>query len=220
MPKIEFLPDEVIIEKSREVASLLRSRKKSKKPITQAEKDRRAALARERRKQAEIERNRLYVKQVQQRYPDWDKVVELAESDDFKEWFMNWVGMEPNKYGMLYSDPDTFLMWVKIATDRQKLSEISITPDENLLSYWKRRKERIKHATPAWFDSKEYQELVKYRDHLNYIDPSNAPHHIDHVIPLQGRTVCGLHVHTNMEVIPGSVNSSKSNNFPVDGLDI
>ena len=35
--------------------------------------------------------------------------------------------------------------------------------------------------------------------------------HIDHMIPLRARNVCGLHVWNNFQVIPASLNLSKGN---------
>jgi hypothetical protein len=38
-------------------------------------------------------------------------------------------------------------------------------------------------------------------------------HHVDHVIPLKGRLVSGLHVVENLRVIPGKENLAKNSKF-------
>jgi hypothetical protein len=79
------------------------------------------------------------------------------------------------------------------------------------------RKKTIKQRTPKWLTKddlwmiKEAYELAALRTKM-----FGFSWHVDHVIPLQGKNVTGLHVPTNMQVIPGSMNISKKNKYEVD----
>lgn len=77
-----------------------------------------------------------------------------------------------------------------------------------------KRKERVKMRTPEWADMnkiKSYYEVCAFFNEVN----GHIKYHVDHVIPLQGELVSGLHVHNNLQIIPWLENIRKKNKFEV-----
>lgn len=60
-------------------------------------------------------------------------------------------------------------------------------------------------ATPAWADLEAIREIYKTATLLG------LGFHVDHIVPLQGKMVCGLHCEANLRIIPATVNISKHN---------
>jgi 5-methylcytosine-specific restriction endonuclease McrA len=79
-----------------------------------------------------------------------------------------------------------------------------------------RRKAAKLQRTPAWLTEddfwiiKEAYELAKVRT-----DMLGFQWHVDHIVPLQGKTVSGLHVPWNLQVIPAVENIRKGNRLEV-----
>ena len=71
-----------------------------------------------------------------------------------------------------------------------------------------------KQRTPSWygeFDAfvmKEAHHLAKLREEI-----TGFKWDVDHIIPLCGKQVSGLHVHNNIQVIPKSMNVQKHNKY-------
>lgn len=72
-----------------------------------------------------------------------------------------------------------------------------------------RRRAMAKMATPSWSDRSKILEF--YRASRKITKETGVAHHVDHIVPLNGKTVCGLHVHFNLQVLPSLDNEKKSN---------
>lgn len=70
------------------------------------------------------------------------------------------------------------------------------------------------NRTPSWLTDADYMRIkVKHAKARWMTAHTGIPHAVDHIYPLQGKTVSGLHVPSNMRVIPMRENSRKHNKF-------
>lgn len=75
----------------------------------------------------------------------------------------------------------------------------------------KRRAIKLR-ATPCWAASEFEQFYVAEIYHLAQLRSEMCiEHHVDHIVPLISRKVCGLHCSANLRVIPAPENLAKSN---------
>jgi len=71
-------------------------------------------------------------------------------------------------------------------------------------------------ALPPWTNLDEIKKV--YAD-CHKLSASGVRHEVDHIVPLQGHTVSGLHVPWNLRPIPASLNRLKSNKLSQVPLD-
>ncbi len=74
------------------------------------------------------------------------------------------------------------------------------------------RKQAKRDRTPAWADLDAIRLI--YEECAKLIEKHGPrSYHVDHIIPLQGETVSGLHVENNLQILKASDNLTKSNKY-------
>jgi len=124
---------------------------------------------------------------------------------------------------------DSTLLLVKVSDYKTVTHEVIYSSSLDVFYYWGLREKkhkvtkssrkaawvrcnRIKRATPVWVDNLEierkYDECRRMNKAAGFIK-----YHVDHVVPLAGKNISGLHVHTNLEIVPAAQNLRKGNRW-------
>ncbi len=77
-----------------------------------------------------------------------------------------------------------------------------------------RRRSRLLRCMPEWVNHDEIQQFFTKAKELS--DATGVKHNVDHIYPLQGRMVTGLHVPWNLQIMTESENKSKGARLPDD----
>lgn len=93
---------------------------------------------------------------------------------------------------------------VRLLQAKQKARLWRATNPKHHLALTNAHKKAIKQRTPLWADAKAIVEMYKHC-------PEGKQ--VDHIVPLRGRFVSGLHVANNLQYLTPTENRQKSNAF-------
>lgn len=125
---------------------------------------------------------------------------------------------------MPYSDPDEARRHAAMRQRNYRARRAAADPDyykeknkkqygknpERFITAARNRQKKLSNRTPAWADMEAINNV--------YLEAKNTGATVDHIIPLCGAEVSGLHVHNNLRVISGKENDRKGNKFYADQI--
>ena len=78
-------------------------------------------------------------------------------------------------------------------------------------AYTRKRQAAALLRTPAWADN---DKITAVYEEAAFMRALGIDVHVDHVFPLQGKLVSGLHVHINLQLLIATDNIAKGNRMP------
>lgn len=143
-----------------------------------------------------------YAKANPERSRAYVEVWRKANLDKVRAINAAWRKANPDKcktYGMTYRAKHPGKLQAKESAYR-------LTNPAKRTAWQAKRKAAQLNATPAWADLNAIKAI--------YLEANRLGMEVDHIVPLQGKTVCGLHVSNNLQLLTKSENSRKRNTHP------
>lgn len=76
------------------------------------------------------------------------------------------------------------------------------------------RKAAVLQRTPSWLTAEDRKEIRKFYTLAKEAEIlTGDSYHVDHIVPLRGGNVSGLHVPWNLQVLPADINIKKGNSY-------
>lgn len=161
-----------------------------------------------------------------------DKARRTKYPEKFKEWNRQWRANNPErsryhrrKYKLTHAEHVKSVNRVRVlarydevvAKQREwalanpdRVSAISKRWRDRNPGYWLKRK--LARVTPAWASRAAIRSV--YREAARLSRAEGKPFDVDHIYPVQGKTVCGLHTPANLRPMEARANRSKGNKLP------
>lgn len=145
---------------------------------------------------------------IKERTQQWYADTRETRLEAYKDQYQQKKEQQAAYYDEVYQDPEK--RKERCERSRQWRKD---NPDKLLAQIAYRRAKKLK-ATPAWANKEAI--LAIYKECVKITNETGILHHVDHIIPLNGTHVSGLHVESNLQILPATENIKKNNKFNLD----
>ena len=144
---------------------------------------------------------------------EWEKAT-VTRAEYFKEYNNSEAGQKAKqKYYAANSDLVKLKALARSNEQRQQYRKAwKEKHPEAVKASTKHRRDKHKQATPAWLTPEHKRQIKQiYVDAMTVSRITGVPYVVDHIVPLRGEDVCGLHVPWNLQIMTRAENLKKSN---------
>lgn len=138
-----------------------------------------------------------------------------------KAYICDWRDKNPNAHKIWYSEnkqkrSEDFRAWLSANKEHRKLSHAQwAKANKHIVNAIGARRNAAKlKATPSWANEGAIRAI--YAEAARLTQETGVRYEVDHIYPLQGKTVCGLHCEANLQIITKTANIRKGNKMPDD----
>jgi hypothetical protein len=150
-----------------------------------------------------------------------DRVASWRE--DNKEQYENRIKEYFSRDEVRERQRKTTIEWAKKNKERKKKSDKEYVQNNRprVRGYQAKRRALVRNAAPAWLTNEHKAQIqAKYDEAERLTQETGIPHDVDHIVPLAGKIVCGLHVPWNLRPLPRVVNNRRPRIYQGDDVPI
>lgn len=179
-------------------------------------------IGKKKHRETHRDEHKAYMKEWHVRNKEQQKEYGKQHYIENREWYLNYAAQyrenNPEKVKNAVRE------WRKLNPEYHVLKgrEYYRNNKEWFRDYWKQhaetynaraslRRARIVDAHPSWVELSDIEHFYIMARTLTEL--TGVPHEVDHIIPLNNDTVCGLHVPDNLRVVSMDYNRSKGNKY-------
>lgn len=108
------------------------------------------------------------------------------------------------------NEPDRKAKKAAAASIRNQRPDLKVRRN---IAFMERKRFINEKATPKWADLSRIAEVYETMRKMNEV--GGGKYEVDHIYPLRGKLVSGLHVHNNLQILTAAENLSKGNKHDV-----